>query len=186
MGPLPPEAFFDRPHAASALLALLEEGELSTTQLGGLAGYVDREAAGRLREDLEAWGLVNVGTATDTGRAGNPGHRIWLTSAGRKVAETLQAIGAPAVRLRALRTLRALMDRSPATTRELVEISRYLPLNAKRLRDDLESWGLVQVETGTVNRTVGHRIALTNAGRKVAEQAAEIARIIERASGKRG
>jgi DNA-binding HxlR family transcriptional regulator len=174
------DAFLSRPNAVPALLAL-EKGPLNAIRFTDAAEYDAHEAARLLRDDLEAWGLVAVEPATVNGKAGQ---LVSLTTAGRKVAEMLRAIGKPALRLRGLRALYALRE-GPMSTRAFTEATRYTPPNAKLLREDLQAWGVVRVPDAGA-RGVTHRIELTEAGKKAADLCAEVVRVVERSAKKQG
>lgn len=170
--------FLNRARAFRALLALAESGPFSMAEFEEATGYV-WVTAKQLRDELEAWGIVTVEDAIRNGRAGVS---IGLTSAGRKVAEVAKPFLHVADRERAPRALLALAEREAMTTREFIEATRYVPENAKKLRDELEAWGLVRVTEAAVNRAAAHRISLTPTGQRAAETFVEVARIVDRAA----
>jgi DNA-binding IclR family transcriptional regulator len=174
----PAEDFLNRPRALRMVVTLAERGELTAAEFGEEAEYVP-EAAKKLREDLEAWRLVRV---EESGRV----VRIIPTAAVSRIAELTRPLREIIDRERAMKALRAISEQGALTTRELGTATGYVPTRAKRLREDLERLGFVQVEAGAVNAALGHRIALTPKGRRAAEAAQEIGRIVERAATKAG
>lgn len=181
MGTSAGQDFLERPRALRVVLAIHQRSALTMQEFEDATEYVWHSAK-KLRDALEAWGLVTVEPAETEGRPGNPGQRIKLTPAGRKVAEAARNVGRVADRDRAVRTLLALSQQGSMTSREFAMASKYVPENAKKLREELEAWGIVRVETAKTNRAPAHRISLTPAGVRSVEAFAEIVRIVDRAA----
>jgi DNA-binding MarR family transcriptional regulator len=174
--------FLNRPRALRMVVSLVQHGSMSAGEFGEEAEYVP-EAAKKLRDELEAWGLVHV---EEVMRNNAPSLRVTPTTAARRVADLARDLKDVMDRDRAIKALVAIDAIGPLTSRQLAAVTGYVPDRAKRLREDLERLGFVSVEAAAVNAALGHRIALTLKGRRAVEAAQEVGRVVERAATKAG